>query len=97
MTQPSLFQEKRIIKLFDVDSDIKTSPIFVAFVLLRALCKNPMQLSKDRKFNLIQVFNKLKDVNVNVHPKQIFLALLFLKITGLIDFKKPYLVIKKSK
>lgn len=72
--------------LITKDEDIKTSPVYVGYLILKIL-KN----KDDDRISIFELTEKLKKELKVVHYKQIILSLSFLYTAGVIDFSEPYI------
>ncbi len=71
--------------LISKDEQIKTSVVYVGYLILKELKKN-----KDDKISIFEVSEMLKKRNI-MHYRQIMFALMFLHSCGVIDFREPYI------
>jgi hypothetical protein len=71
--------------LISKDEQIKTSVVYVGYLILKELKKH-----SDSKVSIFDVSEMLKKRNI-VHYRQIIFALMFLHSCGVIDFKEPYI------
>ena len=71
--------------LISKDEQIKTSVVYVGYLILKELRKN-----KDDKISIFEVSEMLKKRNI-MHYRQIIFALMFLHSCGVIDFREPYI------
>ena len=74
--------------LLSKDENIKTSSVYVASLILKFF-----QKKKETKLSIFEVSKELKKYNIE-HYRQLFFGLAFLYVTGVIDFKEPYVIIK---
>lgn len=72
--------------LITKDENIKTSPIYIGYLVLKVLNK-----STEGKVSIFEVVNKLKKDLSIVHYKQMVYALIFLHMSGVINFSSPYI------
>lgn len=68
------------------DENIKTSPVYLGFLILRELGKK-----EDGKVTIYEVINKLKTELGLVHYRQVVFALIFLYMNNIVDFSNPYI------
>jgi len=73
--------------LISKDENIKTSPVFVASLILKQF-----QLKKVAKMSIFDISQSLKKHEV-VQYRHILFGLTFLFSTSIIDFKEPYFYI----
>ena len=71
--------------LISKDEQIKTSVVYVGYLVLKELKKN-----KDEKISIFDMTDALKKRNIT-HYRQIIFALMFLHSCGVIDFREPYI------
>lgn len=71
--------------IISVDENIKTSVIYVGYIILKKLKK-----SKKDKISIFDITEELKKYNI-IHYGQILYGLIFLHTSGVIDFKEPYI------
>ena len=71
--------------LISKDEKIKTSVVYVGYIILKELKKN----SSD-KVSIFEIVDALKKRNIT-HSRQIIFGLMFLHSCGIIDFKEPYI------
>ena len=71
--------------LISKDEQIKTSVVYVGYLILKELRKH-----KDNKVSIFDLTEMLKKRNV-MHYRQIIFALMFLHSCGIIDFREPYI------
>jgi hypothetical protein len=71
--------------LISKDEQIKTSVVYVGYLILKELRKN-----KDEKVSIFDLTEVLKKRNIT-HYRQIIFALMFLHSCGIIDFREPYI------
>ncbi|OGD84134.1 hypothetical protein A2572_03345 [Candidatus Collierbacteria bacterium RIFOXYD1_FULL_40_9] len=72
--------------LITKDENIKTSPIYIGYLILKGLNKNI-----EGKLSIYEVINKLKSDLGIVHYKQVVYALVFLHMSGVVNFSNPYI------
>jgi hypothetical protein len=71
--------------LISKDEDIKTSSVYVGYLILKELKKK-----KDDKISIYDIGTALKKKGIT-HGSQFVFGLIFLYSTGVIDFKEPYI------
>jgi hypothetical protein len=72
--------------LITKDENIKTSPVYIGYLILKNLNKNP-----EGKITIYEAINKLKKDLGIIHYKQIVYALIFLHMSGVVNFSNPYI------
>lgn len=72
--------------LITKDEDLKTTPVYVGYLILKILKKK-----KDDKVSIYELIEKLKTELKVVHYRQVILSLSFLHTVGVIDFSEPYI------
>ncbi len=80
--------------LFDKHSSIFSSPILICYIILRQYVSNPKLLKTDRKISIYALFNDVKKINAKIPSQQIYLSVLLMYSLGLVEFQRPYLIIK---
>lgn len=71
--------------LISKDEQIKTSVVYVGYLILKELRKH-----KDNKVSIFDLTEMLKKRDI-MHYRQIIFALMFLHSCGVIDFREPYI------
>lgn len=71
--------------LISKDEQIKTSVVYVGYLILKELRKH-----KDNKVSIFDLTEMLKKREI-MHYRQIIFALMFLHSCGIIDFREPYI------
>jgi len=79
-------KSKNTTSLFFADEDIKSSYIYIGYLILRKL-----RSKKENKISIFDLTAILKQDLKIVHYRQLVFALVFLNILGLIDFIAPYI------
>ena len=72
--------------MINKDENIKTSPVYVGYLILRLLKKK-----KEEKVMVYEVVDMLRDELGLIHYRQFVFALVFLYQSGVIDFAEPYI------
>ena|SRR3989344_997558 len=80
--------------LFDKHSSIFSSPILICYLILKQYVSNPKLLKTDRKISIYTLFNDVKKINSKIPSQQIYLSILLMYSLGLVEFQRPYLIIK---
>lgn len=80
--------------LFDKHSSIFSSPMYICYLMLKQHVSNPGLLKSDRKISIYKLFNDLKKINSKIPSEQIYLSILLMYSLGLVEFERPYLIIK---
>lgn len=78
------------IKLFEKNSCAVNSPIYISYIILKSLKKKP----DGSKVSIFKILRLVKEINPSCNAKQFFYALIFLHLTGVINFTEPYIEIK---
>lgn len=73
------------------DEDIKSSALYVGYLILHEL-----QKKQDGKISIFEIVEKLKKRVKVLHYRQVFFALMFLHINGVVNFSEPYIYTVKS-
>lgn len=76
--------------LVSKDENIKTSSVYVASLILKQI-----QKQKVDKISIFEVSKELKKQNISRY-RHLFFGLAFLYSAGIIDFKEPFIYIKKK-
>ncbi|MCX8472830.1 MAG: hypothetical protein ORN85_04190 [Sediminibacterium sp.] len=76
--------------LVSKDENLKTSSVYVASLILKQIRKQ-----KVNKISIFDVSKELKKYNISRY-RHLFFGLAFLYSTGIIDFKEPFIYIKKN-
>jgi len=79
-------KSKQMKTLISKDEQIKTTPIYIGYLILKILKKK-----KDDKVSIFEVTEKLKKDLKIIHYRQIVLGLTFLYTAGIINFTEPYI------
>jgi hypothetical protein len=72
--------------LISKDEKIKTSVVYVGYLVLKELKKT----KEDEKVSIFDIVDRLKIYKIT-HYRQIVFALMFLHSCGLIDFNESYI------
>ncbi len=75
--------------MINKDEKIKTSPLYLGFLILKKISK-----SKGQKLMLDEVVVNLKQDFTTINHRQIIFSLIFLYQTGIIEFAEPFIYIK---
>lgn len=81
--------------LFNKHAKIKSSPVYLAYLILSDHVKSPNRIKKDKKVPIYSIFNQIKKMNPNIPSKQIYYALLLMFSLNLATFERPHVIIKK--
>lgn len=73
-------------QLFSKDENIKNSTIYIAYLILKSI--------KKEKSTIFDVFDSLRKKNIN-NSKEVILSLSILYSMEIIEFKEPYICVKK--
>ncbi|MEB3800549.1 hypothetical protein INQ45_05535 [Flavobacterium columnare] len=76
--------------LVSKDENLKTSSVYVASLILKQI-----QKQKVDKISIFEVSKELKKYNISRY-RHLFFGLAFLYSSGIIDFKEPFIYIKKK-
>lgn len=77
--------------LISKDENIKTSSVYVASLILKNI-----QRQKVDKISIFEISKDLKKYNITSY-RHLFFGLAFLYSSGIVDFKEPFIYIKKIK
>jgi len=95
--------KKNIIKksednffLFNKHAKINSSPIYLCYLILSENVKAPNRLEEDRLIPIYSLFNQIKRIAPQVPSKQIYFAIILMYSLKLIEFDRPYVLIKKN-
>lgn len=78
------------IKLFEKNSLVKNSSIYLGYLILKKISSN----KKKKELSIFQVTKMMKELNPTCNAKQIIYALMFLHSADLVDFQKPFVKLK---
>lgn len=92
----SIKSEERNPILFDKHSNIFSSPIIICYIILRQYVSNPKLLKSNKRISVYTIFNDIKKLNNKIPSQQIYLSILLMYSLGLIEFERPYIIIKKN-
>lgn len=73
-------------QLFSKDENIKNSTLYIAYLILKNL--------KKEKTTIFDIFDSLRRKNIN-NSREVLISLSLLYSMGIIDFKEPYICVKK--
>ena len=73
-------------QLFSKDENVSNSTIYIAFLILKSL--------KKRESTIFDVVDDLKKKNI-INSKEIIVSLSILFSMDLVEFKEPYICVKK--
>lgn len=76
--------------LVSKDENLKTSSVYVASLILKQI-----QKQKVDKISIFEISKELKKYNISRY-RHLFFGLAFLYSSGIIDFKEPFIYIKKQ-
>ena len=76
--------------LVSKDENIKTSPVYVASLILKKIQKQRVD-----KISIFEISKELNRHNITRY-RHMFFGLAFLYSSGIIEFKEPYIYIKKK-
>lgn len=72
--------------LITKDENIKTSPPYIGYLILKVLNRE-----SENKVSIFDIITKLKRDLIIIHYKQVVYALIFLHMSGVINFSSPYI------
>lgn len=78
------------IKLFEKNSLVKNSSIYLGYMILKRISVK----KKSNKLSIFQITKMMKELNPTCNAKQVVYALMFLYATDLIEFQKPFIILK---
>jgi len=84
------------ISLFNKHSNVKSSPIYIVYLILRQNFKDKRRLRDDKKIEIYKIYNQMKKIDSRIPTKQVYFAILLMYSLGLVDYQRPYLIIKKN-
>lgn len=89
-------KENKSLHLFNKHGRITSSPIYLCYLLLTENVKAPGRLQEDRKIPVYSLFNQIKRISPNVPGRQIYFAIMLMYSLKLIEFERPYVIIKRN-
>lgn len=75
-----------MVKLISRDENIKSTSVYVGYLVLKALRRN-----RQRKITIFDAVETIKAERGFVHYRQLLFALMFLYSADIIDFVEPYI------
>jgi hypothetical protein len=86
---------KTNLLLFDKHSRITSSPMYLCYLILNENVRSPGQLHADRKIPIYSIFNQIRKINPKVPNRQIYFSIFLMYALDLIEFERPYMIIRK--
>lgn len=81
--------------LFNKHARISSSPVYLCYLLLKENVSAPSRLRTDRKVPIYSLFNQIRRISPQVPERQVYFAIFLMYALGLIEFDRPYVIIKK--
>ncbi len=81
--------------LFNKHARINSSPIYLCYLLLSENVRAPGRLLTDKRVPIYSLFNQIRRLSPQVPERQIYFAILLMYALKLIEFDRPYVIIKK--
>lgn len=77
------------VQLFDKEGQVTSSSVYFAYKILKVFKSRRVE-----RLSFFKLFKCFKDMNPNADPKQMFYALMFLKMAGVIRIDDIYVTIE---
>lgn len=77
------------IVLFNKESSVTTSSVYIAYQILKFFEKR-----KTDRLSMFKLVSLIKEVNLEANPKQLMFGLMFLNISGIIEIDGSFIVVK---